>query len=988
MSLYRIYRPQTFEDVVGQEHVARTLRNALTAQPPRVAHAYLFTGPRGIGKTTNARLLAKCLNCENGPTPTPCNQCDFCVRVSQNQPVMDLVEIDAASQSGVDNVRDNIIDKVNMAPAQGRYRVTIVDECFAYGEPVTLADGSRVPIGRIVENELPVSVLSYNEETGRTEAKPIVRWMKKQPHLPCVRVFFDNNRSIVCTFNHKFYTPQGQRHAAELEAGDFVYANYESITQHQFDVVAGAAIGDGNLSLTGSKMRGRLRMTHSVAQLDYLNYKTQLLGDLVATPPRFQPVAPGQFSKVGTYAASTLSRPHIAQLHDELYHEGRKTITADYLKRIDELGLALWYLDDGSLLHGGSSQILKDGTRSFYPNSRSIFNVQGLSVAEAHLVLDWLREKWNIEGGVSDNAQGPVVWLTLPGTRRLHQIIASFVPPKMQYKLLPEFRDEFEMPIDDGRGAGLSMSRVRKVEPEKAPDFVYNIEVEDNHNYFVRDMLVANCHMLSPASFNALLKTIEEPPPHAIFILATTETHKVPQTIISRCQRFDFRRVTPVDIAKRLTYVAEAEKMVLQPEAAKLIARHADGALRDGLTLLEQVSAFSAEEISAADVRLVLGGVPQELLDGLIESVANQDAASVFGLIEKAVEEGASFAQLSRDLTAYARDLLLLTVGYSGDENLSAGERASRARHAEMLGRGRLERLITLLRDAEKEMRQSTDHRLLLELTLVRVCDGAALPTAQNAPALAAATARPAVTKPREVAESNGDNYAPAEPPAPREWRKPVRENILAPRKVAEEIALEPIAEIPAAEEREIASEAPVETVEPAEVPIAGEAPAEAENVEPKIVEAPIESEEPTVAASASDKKKGRRIHDFDSLVELWPAVIMRIRKKIGVTAVAYLHDARPVGFSDEELILEFNKEFHFAKATEASKRLPFEEKINETLDKPRRLRFQMATPAPKVEIAPEIVEEEDDDGDLSSAGDIVEYAQNMFGAQIMGRSG
>ena len=69
MSLYRIYRPQTFEDVVGQEHVARTLRNALTAQPPRVAHAYLFTGPRGIGKTTNARLLAKCLNCENGPTP-------------------------------------------------------------------------------------------------------------------------------------------------------------------------------------------------------------------------------------------------------------------------------------------------------------------------------------------------------------------------------------------------------------------------------------------------------------------------------------------------------------------------------------------------------------------------------------------------------------------------------------------------------------------------------------------------------------------------------------------------------------------------------------------------------------------------------------------------------------------------------------------------------------------------------------------------------
>ena len=1001
MSLYRIYRPQTFEDVVGQEHVARTLRNALTARPPRVAHAYLFTGPRGIGKTTNARLLAKCLNCENGPTPTPCNKCDFCVRVSQNQPVMDLVEIDAASNTGVDNVRENIIDKVSMAPAQGRYRVTIIDECFAPGEPVTLADGSRVPIGQIVENEMPVSVLSYNEKTGRTEAKPIARWMKKQPHLPCVRVIFDNNRSIVCTFNHKFYTPAGQRHAAELEPGDFVYANYESITRHQFDVAAGAAIGDGHLSLTGSKMRGRLRMTQGADQLDYLNYKTQLLGDLVATPPQFQPVTPGQFSKVGTYGVNTLSRPHLALLHDELYQEGRKTITASYLERIDELGLALWYLDDGSLLHANNHYTRKDGTKVSYANSRSVFNVQGLSVDEAHLVLNWLGEKWNIEGGVSDNAKGPVVWLTLPGTRRLHQIIASFVPPKMQYKLLPEFCDEFEMPVDDGESVGLSMSRVRRVEPVAPPAFVYNIEVEDNHNYFVRDMLVANCHMLSTTSFNALLKTIEEPPPHAIFILATTETHKVPQTIISRCQRFDFRRVTPVDIAKRLTYVAECEKMVLQPEAAKLIARHADGALRDGLTLLEQVSAFSAEEISAADVRLVLGGVPQELLDGLIESVANQDAAGVFGLIEKAVEEGASFAQLSRDLTAYARDLLLLTVGYTGDENLSAPERASRGRHAEMLGRGRLERLITLLRDAEKEMRQSTDHRLLLELTLVRVCDGAALPAAPNVPALAAATPRP-VVKMREVAKSNGDNYAPAEPLAAPAWRKPVRENILAPKKIAEAIAPEPVVDEPEIV-RETPVESPIETIESAEVlvasaePIAQDAaPTEVETVETEAVETeaveteaaetPIEPNEESVPAP--DKKKGRRIHDFDSLVELWPAVIMRIRKKIGVTAVAYLHDARPIGFSDDELILEFSKEFHHAKATEASKRLPFEEKINETLDKPRRLRLQMATPAPKVEIAPEIVEDDDDDGDLSSAGDIVEYAQNMFGAEIMGRSG
>ena len=657
MSLYRIYRPQTFEDVVGQEHVARTLRNALTADPPRVAHAYLFTGPRGIGKTTNARLLAKCLNCEQGPTPTPCNQCDFCVRVSKNQPVMDLVEIDAASNTGVDNVRENIIDKANNAPAQGRYRVTILDEV----------------------------------------------------------------------------------------------------------------------------------------------------------------------------------------------------------------------------------------------------------------------------------------------------------------------------------------------------------------------------HMLSTTSFNALLKTIEEPPPHAIFILATTETHKVPQTIISRCQRFDFRRVTPVDIAKRLLYVAEQEKMTLQPEAAKLIARHADGALRDGLTLLEQVSAFSAEEISAADVRLVLGGVPQELLDGLVESVGNCDAAGVFGLIEKAVEEGASFAQLSRDLTAYARDLLLLTVGYAGDESLSAGERATRARHAELLGRGRLERLITLLREAEKEMRQSTDHRLLLELTLVRSCDGAALPAS---PALATPVAARPIAKAREVVDMDGDTngHAPARPSVLPPLRKPVRENILAPKKPIEKSApIEPKIEVPSVSEAEISSTDAVREVTGAVREVTGgvreatDVTGDATDVTGEVTDVTgeitdgvgeatdvtgdatdgvgegtgIEREAPAESAPAPRRKKGRRIHDFDTLVELWPAVIMRIRKKIGITAVAYLHNAVPVGFSDDEIVLEFSKEFHHAKALEASKRLPFEEKINETLDKPRRLRLQMAPPAPPAEAAPEpIAPDDDDDDDLDSGGDIIEYAQNMFGAEIMGRSG
>src|SRR5512138_1109194 len=156
-ALYRKYRPKDWNEVIGQDPIVQTLKNAIAAD--RVAHAYLFAGSRGTGKTTLARLLAKAVNCTNAdPGKRPCNECEHCKAVNENR-FLDLMEIDAASNTSVEDVRD-LRDKINFSPSQGIYKIYVIDECFRYEDTVTLADGSKMPIGKIVSEKLPVEVLS------------------------------------------------------------------------------------------------------------------------------------------------------------------------------------------------------------------------------------------------------------------------------------------------------------------------------------------------------------------------------------------------------------------------------------------------------------------------------------------------------------------------------------------------------------------------------------------------------------------------------------------------------------------------------------------------------------------------------------------------------------------------------------------------------------------------------------------------------------
>src|SRR5262249_31310452 len=157
-------------------------------------------------------------------------------------------------------------------------------------------------------------------------------------------------------------------------------------------------------------------------------------------------------------------------------------------------------------------------------------------------------------------------------------------------------------------------------------------------------------HMLTSEAFNALLKTLEEPPGHVVFILATTEAHKIPATILSRCQRFDFRRGSLAQIGDRLRTVAEQEGYTLEPAAIERIARGAGGSWRDALSLLEQVLSYGEKTITAADVTHVLGTVDADALHALAEAVRVSDGAALFGSIEELIAAGKDARQLTRDL--------------------------------------------------------------------------------------------------------------------------------------------------------------------------------------------------------------------------------------------------------------------------------------------------------------------------------------------------
>ncbi|MDF2068707.1 DNA polymerase III subunit gamma/tau [Bacillus sp. Cr_A10] len=248
--------------------------------------------------------------------------------------------------------------------------------------------------------------------------------------------------------------------------------------------------------------------------------------------------------------------------------------------------------------------------------------------------------------------------------------------------------------------------------------------------------IIDEVHMLSTSAFNALLKTLEEPPAHVVFILATTEPHKIPLTIISRCQRFDFKRITSVDIVARMKEVLIDANIEYDEDVLKIIAQAAAGGMRDALSMLDQVVSFSGEKMTIEDALLVTGSIGQEVFFQLANALIEKDVAKALSCVEQLVDDGKDPVRLTEDFVTFYRDLLVLLVAPEQTELLEiASGDESFLELASKFPVDTLYKSISILTNTQQEMRFSNHAKVYLETAIIRLAQ-----------------------VPRDVATSDGDS--------------------------------------------------------------------------------------------------------------------------------------------------------------------------------------------------------------------------------------
>src|SRR5262249_15474930 len=233
--------------------------------------------------------------------------------------------------------------------------------------------------------------------------------------------------------------------------------------------------------------------------------------------------------------------------------------------------------------------------------------------------------------------------------------------------------------------------------------------------------IIDEVHMLSTSAFNALLKILEEPPSHVVFIMATTERHKVPATILSRCQQFIFRTISPAEIQGHLRHIAAREGIKIEDRALSYIVKASEGSMRDAQSLLDQIIAFSGQEVVDEDVRDVLGFIPSEILDQTVSALAAADSKALIQTIGIVIDQGLNIQQYVREFIGRVRDLLILKLGLDEKILVSPAEKRALSEVATRFSEQDLIRIFDLSLRLEGELRWTSQPRFHLEVGFIKL---------------------------------------------------------------------------------------------------------------------------------------------------------------------------------------------------------------------------------------------------------------------------
>ena len=443
--------------------------------------------------------------------------------------------------------------------------------------------------------------------------------------------------------------------------------------------------------------------------------------------------------------------------------------------------------------------------------------------------------------------------------------------------------------------------------------------------------IIDEVHMLSTAAFNALLKTLEEPPSHVVFILATTDPQKVPETIHSRCQRFDFRRISAESIVSRLGAICVSEDVEFEGEALDLIAHRAEGGMRNALTSLEQLIAFGEGKVTMEVAERLLGSIDTNDLAEIVRAIGTRDVASCFRWTAEYVETGADLAQFVRDLAEHMRNMYVLSLA-GADVALEVSETVRRELASELplFGPDRLARLLGVLGDLSAELKTSTNPRLSFEIALTRMVRPdsdltlealaeriEALESGHSAVAHVIGGGAAAVAAPQVAAASASQVSVapvPASPPAPpatRGARRPAPRPSGAP-------APAPGPDRAASAER--AGAVPAASVQPVAAPrvaapsrgAGGVPPQGAEGVSAPRPASPVMQSQAPSAAAPSDQLKAS-LQNPAALQRVWQAVLATLKKNKAAYGVLFLNTKAVYDAGKDTLIIEFPAENSFA---------------------------------------------------------------------------